>query len=443
MKVELYKDYFENKKWTTIGLGLLGRGVMDTDFLARNKSEVIVTDIKSDIELKKSVEALSHFEGVAFHFGKNIKFSDFENRDFILKSAGVRNDNAYLIHSIENKIPVMMSLSLTCKIIMDNLKDVRIIGVTGTRGKTTTTELIYHILKYNNKNVFIGGNVRGVANFPILEKIENGDYLVLEIDSWQLQGFGDMNISPHIAVFTSFLDDHMNYYDNDKSLYFKDKSYIYKNQKEGDILIASKQAEEEIQKYDRCNRVVVPNNNLEINLIGSHNQVSATLAYEVAKSLGLEDKEIRESIKSFVAVEGRLQDMGEIKGVRIFNDNNSTTPDSAIQAIVSVFEKFNKKPIMILGGSDKGLDLTNLEEKIKSLTKTQIFLSGSGTNKLNLEKVYEFDTLEECIKKAFEVKEDGDIILFSPAFASFSKYFNNEYERNDLFVKIIKKYATI
>ena len=103
-----------------------------------------------------------------------------------------------------------------------------IIGITGTRGKTTVTNLIYEILKRVGKRVFLGGNIRGVATLPLLKKVKSGDMVVLELDSWQLQGFGDTKISPQVAVFTNFMRDHMNYYRGDMDQYWSDKANIFK-----------------------------------------------------------------------------------------------------------------------------------------------------------------------------------------------------------------------
>lgn len=440
MKKEQYKKYFDNKKVTVMGLGLLGRGIGDTLFLAKSGTDLIVTDMKTEKELESSKESLKEFNNIVYHFGVH-ELKDFEDRDFILKAAGVPYDSEFIIHAENNNVPVYMSAALLSHIVMEQLPEVVIIGVTGTRGKSTTTELIAHILRTNNSRVHLGGNIRGVANLPILDEIEDGDFLVLELDSWQLQGFRDMGISPHIAVFTSFMNDHMNYYKGDRELYFKDKSAIYTNQKDGDILIASNSVEKEIHSRDKKIEVLVPEeNNFDSKLIGKHNQELISIAYEVAAQCGLDDESIRESVKIFKGVEGRLQDLGTIKGVRVYNDNNATTEDATIAAIDSVFEKYNKKPIVILGGTDKGLPVEDLEKKIVEKAKEVVYLSGTGTDRIKNEKKYEFEKLEDCVRKTFELAKEGDIIIFSPAFASFSKYFKNEYERNDEFLKIVEEY---
>jgi UDP-N-acetylmuramoylalanine--D-glutamate ligase len=302
--------------------------------------------------------------------------------------------------------------------------------------------MIAHMLKSAHSRVHLGGNIRGIANLPILDKIEDGEYLILELDSWQLQGFGEAKISPHIAVFTSFLDDHMNYYKNDKELYFNDKAYIYRNQHEGDVLIASAQAAGEILAREKRLAIIVPEKQtFEMSLIGDHNQVAAGLAYEVGIQCGLDDETIREAIKTFKAVDGRLAYIGTIGGVRVFNDNNATTPDATIAALKAITATFNLKPILIIGGNDKGLQLEGLEQALKKETKEIVYLTGTGTERLSLPKTYEYENLEDCVKQAFQLASASDIILFSPAFASFSKYFSNEYEKNDEFIKVVKEYA--
>lgn len=438
----LYEEFFNEKKVTVMGLGVLGRGLGDTQFLAEHGAELVVTDKKNKEYLASSLGLLEAYPSIVYHLGEHVK-SDFEKRDFILKAAGVPYDSEFILHAKKNNVPAYMSASLLSDIILKRLKSVTIIGITGTRGKSTVTQLTAHILASAGLRVYLGGNVRGTANLPILSVIEDGDYLVLELDSWQLQGFGDMKISPHIAVFTSFMDDHMNYYKNDRELYFKDKANIYRHQTEYDVLIASTQAASEILKREKIGITIPDQQHFEMNLIGEHNQVAAGLAYEVALQCGIEDGEIKDAIKTFPCVEGRLQDLGIFAGsskIRVFNDNNATTGDATIAAIDAINITHKKKPILIFGGSDKGLPPDLLEQTILIGVKKCIFLEGTGTAQLTLIKEHIFQTLKECVDKAFEIAEPDDIILFSPAFASFSKEFNNEYERNDMFVKSIEKY---
>ncbi len=441
MKKELYEEFFKGKKVTVMGLGLLGRGLGDSRFLAKHCDEVIVTDKKTKDQLESSVKVLESFPNILLRLGEHRK-EDFEKRDFIVKAAGVPINSEYIIHAQKAGVPVCMTAALLSSIVMETLPDVTVIGVTGTRGKSTVTQLIAHILKENGMSVILGGNIRGVANLPLLDEINNGDYLVLELDSWQLQGFGEMKISPHIALFTSFMDDHMNYYNGDKESYYNDKANIYRNQKEYDVLIASTQAETEILKRDKHQPMIVAvKREVEMKMIGEHNQVAAGLAYEAALQCGLSQDEIDRAIASFSPVDGRLENLGLFRGVRVFNDNNATTGDAVVAGIKAIEDVYKKKPIVITGGADKGLPKDRYELYLRDHTEDVVYLTGTGTDTISLSKKHLFEKLEDCVKQAFALAKEGDIILFSPGFASFSKYFNNEYERNDLFVEELKKYT--
>jgi UDP-N-acetylmuramoylalanine--D-glutamate ligase len=442
-----YEQYFKGKKVTVLGLGLLGRGLGDTLFLLENGADVICTDTRSEEKLHDSLaEIRSHtFPNLTLVIGEN-RYADFENRDFVLTCAGMPLGYDYIEHAKRSGVPVMMSASLLSRIVMNHCPGSIIIGVTGTRGKTTATELIAHILRETHSRVHVGGNIRGVANLPLLDEMEDGDFLVLELDSWQLQGFGEMKLSPHIAVFTSFLDDHMNYYKNDKELYFKDKSYIYTNQEEGDVLIASKEVRELVLAERKAAKkkidVLVPDEmQFEMSIIGEHNQALAALAYEVGIQCGLDDESIREAIKTFRAAPGRLEDMGTFtNSVRVYNDNNGTTGDAVVAGLKAIVDTYNKKPILIVGGADKGLSLEKMEEAIKDTAKEVVYLAGTGTSRITLPRSHEYADLRDCVKKAFEIAAPEDVILFSPGFASFSPFFNNEYERNDTFVEEVERY---
>ncbi|MBT3729983.1 hypothetical protein HOG29_01355 [bacterium] len=169
-------NYFKDKKITVMGLGLLGRGVGDVEFLAQNGADLIVTDLKTKKQLQVSLDRLKKFKKIKYVLGKH-RLEDFKDRDMILKSAGVPLDSIYIKEAKKNKIPVEMSASLVAK-----LSDAKIIGITGTRGKSTVTQMIYEILKASKKKVFLGGNVRGIATLPLLESTKKGDYIVMELD---------------------------------------------------------------------------------------------------------------------------------------------------------------------------------------------------------------------------------------------------------------------
>jgi len=459
-----YKQQFKGKKITVMGLGILGRGLGYTKFLAECGADLIVTDLKTKEQLKTSVELITNYE-LKIKNKKKIKFvlgehrlEDFRDRDMIIKAAGVPLDSIYIKEAQKNRIPIEMDVSLFIKCA----PEVILIGITGTRGKSMTTALTYEILKQNEEflgvKVHIGGNVRGVATLPLLKKVKAGDMLVAELDSWQLQGFGDTKISPHISVFTSFMPDHMNYYSNSMKKYFKDKANIFKYQKKDDVLIVRPHVKNLINKKIKSKIIVADVKNLsgyKFIVPGEHQRENLACAVEVAKLFSIPVVKIKKIVKNFKGIEGRLQYVKQVKGIKIYNDNNATTPEAAISGIEAlsigqsgvghpeIQVSNTRRIILICGGADKKLPLDNFVKVINKYCKAVIMIPGTGTDKLinnyelriMNEKV---EDLKEAIKVALGLASCEGIILFSPAFASFGQ-FNNEYERNDLFMKIIKK----
>ena len=439
-----YREQFKGKKITVMGLGLLGRGVKYTKFLAECGADLIVTDLKTNGQLAVSIKELAKYPGIKYVLGEH-RLEDFRDRDMIIKSAGVPLDSPYIKEAKKNKIPVEMDVSLFANIA----PEVMIIGVTGTRGKSMTTTLIYKILKDNEKllgrSVYVGGNLRGLATLPLLKKVQSKDILVCELDSWQLQGFGDAKISPHISVFTSFMPDHMNYYKDDMKKYFSDKANIFKYQNKNDILIIRPGMKKFIKKKDVKGKFIVINTKetkkWKFSVPGIHHRENMTCAVEVSKQLDIPLSNIKKSIESFKDLEGRLQLLRVHKNIKIYNDNNSTTPDATIAGIEALKDEGNI--ILICGGSDKNLPLENFVKTVNKYCKAVVLIPGSGTerlksNKLKIKlKTIETKDIKEAVKTALGLASRGDVILFSPAFASFG-VFNNEYERNDLFMKVIK-----
>lgn len=448
MNKKIYEKEFQNKKITIMGLGVLGRGLQVTQFLAKNGAKITVTDLKNSVDLETSLNKLKKFD-IKYVLGKH-DINDFKNVDIVVKAPGVPLDSIYIKEAKNNKIPVVMDASLFTKIIREILPTVKIIGVTGTRGKSMTTALIYHILEQNRKaldsKIHLGGNMRAKATLPLLEKISSKDIVVLELDSWQCQGFGDEKISPDIAVFTNLMPDHMNYYKNSMTKYLKDKSNIFKFQNKNNILITNKETLKILSKNIKSKIVISDKNtvsNIPMHIFGDHNIINASYAYDVTKKCGLSDIQITKSLKSFPGLEGRLEYLSKTNGVHIINDNNSTTPEATVTGIKAVKDKYeNSNIILIAGGADKKLSLVDLSKIIKNNCKNLILLSGTGTESLKkLIKIPYIETsaLKNAVFKAFKVAKRNDVILFSPGFASFG-LFKNEYDRNDKFIHLIKKW---
>jgi len=354
-----------------------------------------------------------------------------------------------------------------------------IIGVTGTRGKSTVTMMIYEILKagipqlrsgQKNPKIFLGGNVRGISTLAHLPESTEDEIAVLELDSWQLQGFGEAKISPHIAVFTTFFKDHLDYYKENLNAYMEDKANIFKYQTKDDFLILGNQCADLVkEKYPEIkSKIIIPNSydiSYELKVLGEHNRYNAACAREAIKALDIGEKTIKEALESFEGLEGRLQFIREVQGVKIYNDTTSTTPEATLAALEALASRLrsgqNQNIVLILGGSDKGLNFTELLEAIPRFCKALVLLPGTGTNKLlanSLELIAEesnlknlkansykltaikVQTLQEAVRESIKISQPGDSILFSPAFASFGPPpggFKNEFDRGDKFNEVI------
>ena len=443
-----YSNYFKDKKITVMGLGLLGRGIGDAAYIAEaGAAEVIVTDLKDESELAESIAQLDKYENIKFVLGEH-RLEDFAGRDYILVAAGVPADSEYLQHAREASVPLKQSAAWFAE-----LTEVPIIGVTGTRGKSTVTHMIHHVLsEVTGEKVLLGGNVRGVSNLQLLNEVKDDSLCVMELDSWQLQGFGWAELSPQIAVFTNFMEDHLNYYQrggNSKEAamvqYFSDKANIFKYQEESGVLVTTPEVFEkarELKEVSVGQEVVladassIPEDSL-LAMPGEHNRLNAALAYEALKAVSLVDEEIFSALASFPGVPGRLEYLGERDDVKIYNDNNATTPQATVRGLEAVGNKDDKNVILIAGGAFKEVDPEELIKVIPDHCKKVILLPGSGTDlikdKVESEVV---SNMEEAVKAGLASGEPGDVLLFSPAFASFG-LFKNEYERNDEFVRCV------
>lgn len=459
-----YCEPFRGKRITVLGLGLLGRGVGDVEFLAKCGANILVTDMKTERELAPSVEKLRAFKNVTFRLGGH-REEDFTRCDLVIKAAGVPLDSPYVAAAREAGVPVAMSTALFAKMAAE--AGATIVGVTGTRGKSTIAHMIYHCLIYAKKNVglnraegavgrtvlhgniVLGGNVRGISTLAMLLDIEAGDICVLELDSWQLQGFGDLQISPHISIMSNLMPDHMNYYGGNLDTYFSDKANIFRFQMKGDSLFVGEAILEKVRavsaKWRTSVEATVPPaipKEWKLSIVGEHNRQNASLAAAALRALGLSEVEIKEEIESFEGIAGRLQFIGEVKGIPVYNDNNATTPEATIAALRALGEDIT----LIAGGSEKNLALEELVSEIKQRVARVVLLKhpnyqGSERLARTLRKeevsFEEASDLKGAVEMAIRGKKSGSI-LFSPAFASFGM-FKNEYDRNDQFLKIVSE----
>jgi len=425
-----------------MGLGLLGRGLGDTLFLVRCGAKVTVTDLKSAEELAPSIKALDGLP-VKLTLGAHDP-ADFIHADMVLRNADVPRSSAYLKLASEHGVPVEMDESLFCKHFKGN-----VIGVTGTRGKTTTTTLIHKILSAHSPRVFLAGNIVGRATLPLLEQAKKEDTVVLELSSWQLQGFHDARLSPRASVFTNVYQDHLNRYSG-MSEYIDDKKAVFLYQHGTDFCIFNRDqqetldlAEEAPAGKDFFSVQDVPGE-WEIQLPGRHNRENIAAALRLSRKLGVPDSTIQAVVETFSGVEHRLQWLGEKHGIGFINDATSTTPVAGCAALDALA---GKRILLIAGGADKKLDLKPFARSAASRSAKIALLEGDATTALHREIaeaggeskiVGRFDNLRSAVNELIRDARGGDVVLLSPGCASFGM-FRNEFHRGETFISIVEE----
>lgn len=364
--------------------------------------------------------------------------------DWVIKSPGIPK-KADLIKKIKEK-----GIRLSSEIeFASEFTDAKIIAITGSNGKTTTTSLIYHILKNAGFNVGLGGNIGKSFAKQVAE--EQYDYFVLEISSFQLDDI--QNFRPYISLLLNLSPDHLDQYNYNYEEYALAKFNIAKNQQNNDFFICNKD-DEMSQKL--LNRVDINAKKLlfslneeleeggfatndhifvklegrtfsmpigEMSLVGKHNVANCLAASITAKLLNISDNSLVESLKTFQSVEHRLEQFAEIDGVKYINDSKATNVNATYYAL----ESMKTPTIWIVGGVDKGNDYTEIEELVKEKVKAIVCL-GVDNKKIidffgaNKELIYDTSNLEECVKIAKNIAHKGDTVLLSPCCASFDLF---------------------
>lgn len=424
-----------------MGLGLHGGGVGVAKFFCSQGADVSVTDLKTEAQLSESIKKLEGLR-IKYSLGGH-KEADFISTDLVIRNPDVPSTSPYLEIARKNKVAIETDINLFLK-----MSGAFVIGVTGTKGKSTTASLIYHILKNNSKGVFLAGNI-GVSPLELLGKIKKGDTVILELSSFELEG---LTQSPNVAVITNILPDHLNRYGS-MAEYMAAKKIIFKYQKRSDILVLNKDdqavrrfAEEAPSKVyyfslDNKPKAVKLDG---FKLLGEHNLSNLLAAIEVATLLKVPAKIIEKSLKSFKGVPSRQEFIKEVNSVKYFNDTTATMPEATIMAINVLLENFpESRLILICGGMDKGLKYNELAKIIRERIDELIMLPGTGSNKIeiglsNYERIHKVSSMQEAVKTAQKLSKKGDVVVLSPATTSFN-LFKNEFDRGNQFVEAVKK----
>ena len=384
------------------------------------------------------------------------------NVDYVIKSPGIPNTAAIIKQLIHKQIQIISEIEFASK-----FTDATIIGVTGSNGKTTTTTIIYEILKSENTDVDIAGNI-GVS-FASKVAASNTKNYVLELSSFQLDGIIDFN--PHIAIMTNLSPDHLDRYNNSFEKYINSKFNIIKNQSEKDYFIYDLEdvkivefiknnihkiksnllpfsttktidsvtylEDKNIISIINKNKIIMPTNNFP--LIGTHNLKNAMAATTVANLLKIRKETIRKSLEHFQAVEHRLEHVLKINKVNYINDSKATNVNAAYYALDSM----QSSTIWIVGGIDKGNKYEELFSLVNEKVKAIICL-GKDNKKIfeNFENLVEYITevksMSEAVKEAYSIAKSNDSVLLSPACASFDLFKNYE-DRGEQFKAEVRK----
>lgn len=380
--------------------------------------------------------------------------------DEIVKSPGIP-DTVPLMQKVRTKgIHVISEIEFAGR-----YTKAKMICITGSNGKTTTTSLIYHILKSAGLNVGLGGNIGKSFARQVAE--ENFDYYVLELSSFQLEGVYDFKAD--IAVLMNITPDHLDRYDHNMQNYVDAKMRIIRNQKVGDAFIYWMDdpiVTKEIEKlkpeatlypfaennhgnataYSENKKVIIHTNeqifDMEQELLaleGTHNLYNSLASGIVAKLLDISDEKLRQSLADFKGVPHRLEKVAIVRGVQYINDSKATNVNSCWYALQSM----RTKVVLILGGTDKGNDYSEIEELVKSKARALIFM-GKDNSKLHaffdgkVPVICGAVSMGEAVSKAYELAEKGDTVLLSPCCASFDLFKNYE-DRGDQFKECVRR----
>jgi UDP-N-acetylmuramoylalanine--D-glutamate ligase len=461
----------KNKRVLVMGLGIHGGGLGVAQWLVKQGARVTVTDLKRAEELQSSLDALRGLP-IEYVLGEH-REQDFLNSDLIVRNPGVPRESRFLQLAAERRIPVEMEMSLFAERLPRGMRQV--IGITGTKGKTTTTLMTGAILQRANPKTIIAGNLR-VSALELLDQIDAETPVVLELSSWQLEAFIAQPVSPHIAAITNITPDHLNRY-RDIDDYAEAKAIIFRQQQPGDFIVLNFDNKILTRLAPRAlSRVVWTSAQRALNegayrdgsalvwrrggaaqkildardlrVPGDHNVANALMAIALASVWGATPQHIAAALAEFRGIAHRQELVREIAGVRYVNDTTATAPVAAIAAI-ETFAPSAQSIVLIAGGADKALDFAEMARMIATKVRGLILLEGTATDKLagavqvaGAQKIIagRFDNFQAAIEKAKSIARAGDVVLLSPGCASFGM-FANEFERGEQFKRIVDQWS--
>ncbi len=448
---------FKNKKIAILGFGV--EGTSSAKYLHDKGAKIWILDKRKKEQLDQQFLAPVERLGVEFVLGENY-LSDLSQFDMIVRSPGVKTLLPELQEAAKNGVVVTSQTKL-----FFDLCPAQIIGVTGTKGKGTTSTLIYEMLKKCGRDTYLGGNI-GMPPFTFLDKLTGSSWVVLELSSFQLQ---DLHKSPHIAVMLMVTSEHLDYHATTEE-YVEAKRNILRFQtiddfaivnrdypasnesdilSEGKVFYVSRERETDNGCFAFGGKVIIRKNGndqeiintSEIFLPGRHNLENVCSATMAANLAGVNKETISHVLKNFRGLEHRLELVKEINGVKYYDDSFSTTPETAIAAI----EAFDNPEILILGGASKNSDFSELGKVIREAKNIKAIIGiGEEWDRIKEQlpmqtailMIEGATTMEQVVKAAEKIAKPGDIVLLSPACTSFDM-FKNYKDRGEQFKKAV------
>ena len=445
----------ELRKKRVLVVGLARTGVATALFCAGHNAVVTATESRAESELGDAPAKL-RAAGVILELGGHTE-KTFLAQDLIVPSPGVPADDKFLLLAKSKGITVWSEIELAYRFLEGKL-----IGITGSNGKTTTTTLVHHILVNGAMRAYLAGNV-GTPLISEVEKMDAGSVAVAELSSFQLELIEKFR--PNIGALLNLTPDHL---DRHKTMeaYAAAKARIFENQTELDAAIlnaddaaSAKYAPKKPQVFwfSRQKRVaqgaclhgdeiVVMHHGkedpvmkaAEIPLAGAHNLENVLAAVIIARLAGVDSATIAKAVKSFAGVEHRLEFVAEIRGVRFYNDSKATNVDATLKAL----DAFPGRILVILGGKDKGSDYTVLQKPLRERAILALLI-GAAADMIERQiagsvAIERAGTLERAVEAASMAARSGDVVLLAPACASFDQFENYE-QRGRVFKQLVRE----
>ena len=448
-----------------MGLGLHGGGLNTAKWLLKHGAKLFITDTKTKEQLEKSIEPLKKFKNISWRLGEH-RESDFKKVDLVVANPGVPRESRFLDVARANKIPIVNEATL----FFDRVSSKQIVGITGTRGKSTVSTLTAELLKTKDRKTILAGNIRDTAMLSVVDRIKK-ESVVLELSSWQLEGLKQLNVGPHISVVTNVMVDHLNRYKTMAS-YAEAKEEIWRYQTPEDFVVLNRDNSYTLKMgkkvlarrfwfskkyFAQENGTFIKNGVIifrkfgkeisvvkvkDIKIQGEHNFDNVLASVTVAMISDVKVINIKKVLREFTGISSRQEFLREVNGVKFYNDTTATTPDGLIAALKTLSNK--KNIVLLAGGADKNLDYNAVALVIGKRVKFLVAFEGKATDKLiaTLQKhkvkipFVMVDNMSDAVGEARLQADKGDIILLSPAAASFG-LFLNEFDRGEQFNHLI------